>query len=1044
MFGNLNFNSNQTGQTTTTIRDGVLIVADPVGSLNVGRSFGAGASATVQLGGLSQLSATVHEFHVGTTSGGSASGNITLAADNVVVADEIVIGENAGAHLQLGQTNEFVTADLHVAKDHSNATVEIVNGGGLEVGNNERRALWTIADQNFNGRNQTKQGRVDLSGGRLDAFLDGLIVARKSGGDGTTVGELIGGTGQVDIGAVGNTANVIIGQTMAGGTASGLVDFGGMQGLTANLNELIVGQGASGSLFLTANNTIDARSIFVGRGGTGQLRLGQLNTITARELAIANDHSNATVEIISGGSLNLGTAEQRTLLSVADQNWDGPNQTKKGRVDLTGSSLNAFLDGLIVGRKTGGDGTTIGELVGGTGHVDIGAEGNTANVIIGQTTVGGTATGSVNLSGMQSLTANLNQLLVGQGAVGTFALPAHNTIDARSIIIGQGASGVVTLGQTNTIVADTVLVGRSLARGRIDVPAGATLNLGTPDRRTNLTLGLLEGGTDVSMSGEIDLTSATLVAYLGEVVIGERHGTGRGVGTGVLRIGSAIDNDIDAETITLAVDQGHGTLAFGGGQLSVGTIVRGTGVANFDWQGGTLSVDAFGSAGRSFDLRNLGSGVLSPGESAGGTNVWGEYRQGPAATYQADLGGLVPFAQHDQVQVAEVAVVDGILDTRLYNGFAPSTNDTFTILTAGSLTGQFTNAPRGVSTLLTPFGSYDVAYTATDVILSNFIPDPLAPAASIGALNSHMDDVLGGSALLGGVDAAFEHQERGILHGRFDKYVGLQLSNLINGGTVDFDAPSFDLPAEQLQVWGLDFEGDPIGSSGVSLAFGYDDAGLVALEEMALDIFQFEDGAWVALGGTIDTVDNTISVVAPSLSSFGVGLRFGPELGDFDGSNSVDANDIDLLAAAIRAGSTDLMFDLDGSGGVDSDDITNLIETLLQTEFGDANLDLAVTASGDGATLLSNLGSDGPHGWADANFSVHLDTLVTASDDGALLLENLSNDAATVPEPRASVQLGIVCLLIGLWQLLRGACRGLNAESSDVLYWAELSVTRGH
>jgi len=228
--------------------------------------------------------------------------------------------------------------------------------------------------------------------------------------------------------------------------------------------------------------------------------------------------------------------------------------------------------------------------------------------------------------------------------------------------------------------------------------------------------------------------------------------------------------------------------------------------------------------------------------------------------------------QHDQVNVSSLAQLGGTLDARLYNGFAPGTGDTFTVLKAGTISGQFANAPAGDAGLATPFGTFDVSYSPTEVVLSNFVADPLAAAASIGALNGHADDVLGGSAIAGGVDAAFQNNERGILYGQFDVIDGVALPDLIDSGVLDFAAPNFALPAGQLQVWNLTFEGDTLGPNELALVFGYDDTGLTLLDEAALDVFHFDNGMWTALGGTVDTAANTISVLTPGLSPFAVGL----------------------------------------------------------------------------------------------------------------------------------------------------------------------------
>ena len=61
--------------------------------------------------------------------------------------------------------------------------------------------------------------------------------------------------------------------------------------------------------------------------------------------------------------------------------------------------------------------------------------------------------------------------------------------------------------------------------------------------------------------------------------------------------------------------------------------------------------------------------------------------------------------------------------------------------------------------------------------------------------------------------------------------------------------------------------------------------------------------------------------------------------GDLNGDSAEDAADIDMLAAAIREGSTDAFFDLDESGTVDISDLDYMVENILNTKYGDHNLD---------------------------------------------------------------------------------------------------------
>ncbi|MEQ9454489.1 MAG: hypothetical protein RLN76_07840, partial [Phycisphaeraceae bacterium] len=130
--------------------------------------------------------------------------------------------------------------------------------------------------------------------------------------------------------------------------------------------------------------------------------------------------------------------------------------------------------------------------------------------------------------------------------------------------------------------------------------------------------------------------------------------------------------------------------------------------------------------------------------------------------------------------------------------------------------------------------------------------------------------------------------------------------------------------------------------------------------------------------------------------------------GDFNGDTVIDADDIDQLTAAIRAGSTDLVFDLDGSTVVDSGDLDAMISSVLGTFPGDSNLDQSVDLV-DLSALASSFGTN--TGWAGGNFNA--DTQVDLVDL-SLLATNFGSSAA-VPEPGVATLL----TLIGLGLLQR-------------------------
>lgn len=118
--------------------------------------------------------------------------------------------------------------------------------------------------------------------------------------------------------------------------------------------------------------------------------------------------------------------------------------------------------------------------------------------------------------------------------------------------------------------------------------------------------------------------------------------------------------------------------------------------------------------------------------------------------------------------------------------------------------------------------------------------------------------------------------------------------------------------------------------------------------------------------------------------------------GDIDGDFDVDANDIDLLHAAL--GAADPVLDLDGDGGAaDKQDVAFLVRDILMTEFGDADLDRVVGMS-DFTALEANFAGGG--GWTAGDFDG--DAAVGPTDFSLLAakfgFENPASVGAT-PEP---------------------------------------------
>ncbi|WP_428386645.1 PEP-CTERM sorting domain-containing protein [Mucisphaera sp.] len=128
-------------------------------------------------------------------------------------------------------------------------------------------------------------------------------------------------------------------------------------------------------------------------------------------------------------------------------------------------------------------------------------------------------------------------------------------------------------------------------------------------------------------------------------------------------------------------------------------------------------------------------------------------------------------------------------------------------------------------------------------------------------------------------------------------------------------------------------------------------------------------------------------------------------LGDFDESGILDIADVDLLAAAILAGSSDSQFDLDGSSSLSNADLAFWIVDLFGSALGDSNLDGAVDLI-DLSALASNFGGPGTYGQGDFNADGTVDLI-----DLSTLASNFGF-SNSIPEPASLILLGLGGVLL--------------------------------
>lgn len=239
----------------------------------------------------------------------------------------------------------------------------------------------------------------------------------------------------------------------------------------------------------------------------------------------------------------------------------------------------------------------------------------------------------------------------------------------------------------------------SCRRGLI-VPAGLH-HLGQP-------VLVVEGASDVA---------ACLV--LGLAAVG-RPSKGPG-GSGQLDV---LDGGKVQVASTLTV-WGQGTV-----HLDDGTITVGSGPLESDpntlriRQDGTLA----GNGHIEGDIVN--EGTVSPGTSFGILQVTGQYIQLPTGSLQIELGGLSRGASYDAIDLTSAVGLDGLLKIGLADGYHPTFEDTFQILTSESRGGTFSSI-QGKSLrdglVLRPF------YGSTDVVLEVVLNGDANGDGAVGA-----------------------------------------------------------------------------------------------------------------------------------------------------------------------------------------------------------------------------------------------------------------------------------------------------------------------
>ena len=494
---------------------------------------------------------------------------------------------------------------------------------------------------------------------------------------------------------------------------------------------------ASGSLTLGADEGISDAGAF---SNTGSLTL----------LPGVVVFSVGSLTQISGGSLTAGTyvLDVNLSLSGATQNitTNAANLTLGGGTIENANSTNA-LAGLasntgsltIAGTSNGFSTTAASFSNTGTLTIDAGDSFTTAKLtqITGtfpaQTLSGGTYVLSGNLnvtSGTVNITTNSANLTL---AGGTIIAQDPPLIGPANVLAGlaNNTKNLTIAGSGNNVSTTAASFSNT---GTLTIDAGDSF---TAAKLTQISGSTLSGGTIV-LGGNLDLTTAGISVTTNSSTLTLEGGTINS--NGVNALGALASN---TKSLTLAddtslttsatsnfansgtVDVANGSTLTVGGTSHSYNQTAGTTTVDGTLSGVTASVTGGTILGAGTVTGNLSVGnasgtaaTINVGNSgvAGLLSITGKYTQLATGTMTGIINGTVAGTGFSQLKVTGAAALAGTINFTVATAFQASltSGEKFTVLTASSVAGKFSNSEIAINSTL----HFNVTYTTTGVVLT--------------------------------------------------------------------------------------------------------------------------------------------------------------------------------------------------------------------------------------------------------------------------------------------------------------------------------------
>jgi hypothetical protein len=342
------------------------------------------------------------------------------------------------------------------------------------------------------------------------------------------------------------------------------------------------------------------------------------------------------------------------------------------------------------------------------------------------TTLSGT--GALTLTGAitglgSGLTFKNSSTIQGSGTISSLAIINAGLLSANQaapLIILPTAAGLKNTGTILVSAGDTMQIGTS-AGGALTNFANNTLTGGTYNLSGTMQFGA-SGTTIATNAANITLNGAGQMLDFGNHNI--LAGFNNNASTGVFRLASAASLTTTGGSFTNA---GSFTVSAGttftvggssfnftqtGGTAAVNGTLTSTSLGTLALNGGSL--DGVGTLGYNV----VDASVLTPGNSATATGkltVADTYTQSSAGSLDIQINGATAGTKYDQLNVTQAATLGGTLSIKLAAGFTPTVGETFTILTASTVSDQFATV-NGLA--INSSEHFNITYNAGSVVLT--------------------------------------------------------------------------------------------------------------------------------------------------------------------------------------------------------------------------------------------------------------------------------------------------------------------------------------